>query len=380
MKMRIPAAIVAAILLSITAFTSPADAAGFKEQFSDTTDGSFDMSRWLDQAHGFMPVVSIITEPAVGYGIAGGLMFIHRPKEDVGQPLTSPPSMSGVMGFYTENETWGAGGFYQGHWRKDRIRYTGFAGYVSVNLTYYPPILSEQGIGFDFNIKGGGIVQRLEFRLGDSNWFLGAGYSYFQNTVKFGITETIPGLEDAEVDFHNGALGPIALYDSRDYNFTTNQGIFARANTDFYAPAFGADDEFITGKVYGLGWMPINSFVCGLRLDYRYSNGDTPFYSKPFVVLRGVPAMRYQAKYTAVIETEERWNITPRWAIDGFAGIGKAYGDDVSFSDAELVWGVGAGFRYKMARVYNLFAGIDVARGNEQWAVYIVVGQWWNGL
>jgi hypothetical protein len=372
--------LVLTLIIILTGANAPAGAEGFSEQFSDSTDGSFDMSRWLDSAYGFMPIVSIITEPAVGFGLSGGVLFIQRPKEDVGKPLTSPPSMFGAFGFYTENKSGGGGGFYQGHWRKDRIRYTAFAGLMSVNLTYYPPELSAQGIGFDFNIDGGGLVQRLVFRIKDSHWFLGAEYSYFANTVKFSATQQIPGLEDAELDFHNGGLGPLANYDSRDYNFTTNRGIYGHAKTIFYAPAFGADEDFITGVVYALGWLPIDPVVCGLRLDYRYSDGQTPFYSQPFVKLRGVPAMRYQDKYVTVIETEERWNITQRWAIDGFVGLGKAFGDDTSFSDAELVWAAGGGFRYKLARVYNLFGGIDVARGPEQWAVYIVVGQWWNGL
>ena len=165
MKFIIKAAVLVAILTSCIGLSEPARAGGFKAQFTDSTDGAFDMSRWLDSAYGFMPIVSIITEPAVGFGVSGGVVFIQRPREDVGKPLTTPPSMYGAMGFYTENKTWGTGAFYKGHWRKDRIRYLGFGGYMSVNLTYYPPILSDRGIGFDFNIEGGGIIQRLEFRL-----------------------------------------------------------------------------------------------------------------------------------------------------------------------------------------------------------------------
>lgn len=81
-----------------------------------------------------------------------------------------------------------------------------------------------------------------------------------------------------------------------------------------------------------------------------------------------------------VVETEERWDITGRWAADGFLGLGKAFGDENGFGDADLVYSVGGGFRYLLARHYNLYGGIDVARGPEQWAVYIIVGQYWNGL
>ena len=36
-------------------------------------DGWLDMSDFLDEAYGFVPLVILITEPAVGYSAAGGL-------------------------------------------------------------------------------------------------------------------------------------------------------------------------------------------------------------------------------------------------------------------------------------------------------------------
>jgi hypothetical protein len=380
MKVFAKIAIALAVILSLCVIDDPAQANGFKKQFTDSLDGNFDLTKWLDQAYGFMPIVSLITEPAVGFGVAGGIVFIHRPVEERGKPLTSPPSMSGAMGFYTENESWGGGAFYEGHWRKDKYRYMGFLGYVSMNLTYFPPALSEQGIGFDFNIEGGGLVQRLLYRIKRSPWFVGAEYSYFKNTVEFKPTQDIPGFDGFKQDFHLGDLGAIGLYDTRDYNFTTNLGLYSQAKAEFYAPVFGSDYEFQKYSVYGLGWRPYKSVVFGLRLDGRFSSGEVPFFSKPFVKLRGIPAMRYQDDYAVVVETEERWDISRRWAVDGFVGLGKAYGGENSFSDAELVYSVGGGFRYLLARQYNLYGGIDVARGPEQWAIYIVVGQWWNGL
>ena len=81
------------LLLSVSAAQG-----GFSEQFTDTLDGSFDASGWLSKRYGFIPVVSIITEPAIGPGAAVGLGFLHRAQEDLGKPITSPPSVSGVFG------------------------------------------------------------------------------------------------------------------------------------------------------------------------------------------------------------------------------------------------------------------------------------------
>ena len=47
--------------------------------FRSPEDGWFDVSGFLDQKYGFIPLVIPITEPAVGYGAAGGLAFIDKP-------------------------------------------------------------------------------------------------------------------------------------------------------------------------------------------------------------------------------------------------------------------------------------------------------------
>jgi hypothetical protein len=45
-------------------------------------DGWLDMSGFLDKAYGFVPLVIPITEPAVGYGAAAGLVFIDRTRNE----------------------------------------------------------------------------------------------------------------------------------------------------------------------------------------------------------------------------------------------------------------------------------------------------------
>jgi len=369
----------AAVVLVAVCLLSPASvqAVDFSAEFIDSTDNHFDLSRWLDKVYGFMPMFSLITEPAVGFGIAGGIVFIHRPEADRGKPLTTPPSMSVLMGFYTENGSWGTGAFHQGYWRKDTIRYQGGLMYTSPNLTVYPPSLDGLGIGF--NIKGGMFLQRIEFRVKGAPVFLGGRYIYFNNDITFDIPGSYPGNEDG-LNSSIGSLGPLASFDTRNNVFTTNTGMYAQVIFDIYDEIFGSDFDFTKTKAYWLGWKPAGDFVLGLRLDGRSVNGDVPFYSLPSVKLRGIPAMRYQGEYVVVAETEERWNFARRWALDGFVGVGKAVPDGTSFGDAEAVWAGGGGFRYLLARNYQLFAGIDIARGPEDWAIYIVTGQWWNSL
>ena len=104
--------------------------------FRDSLDGAFDISKWLFDLHGFLPVISPITEPAVGYGLVGaGIYFIPKKKPSDGK--FRMPDIAGIGGGYTQNGTWFAGGGYAGFWKDDQIRYRGVFGYGDINLKYY---------------------------------------------------------------------------------------------------------------------------------------------------------------------------------------------------------------------------------------------------
>jgi len=59
--------------------TAQAPAAPAPSKFWSSDDGWFDVSGFLDEKFGFLPVVIPITEPAVGYGAAGALTFLSKP-------------------------------------------------------------------------------------------------------------------------------------------------------------------------------------------------------------------------------------------------------------------------------------------------------------
>ena len=63
-------------------------------------DGWPDLSGFLDEKYGFLPIVIPITEPAVGYGAVGGVMFICKPLGAAAQGL-GRPNITFVGGFGT---------------------------------------------------------------------------------------------------------------------------------------------------------------------------------------------------------------------------------------------------------------------------------------
>jgi hypothetical protein len=118
----------------------------------------------------------------MGFGLGGGLLYFHQgsdQQEHVGDPNQEggrmrPPSMSGVFGLGTDNDTWAGGGFHFGSWHEDHIRYAGAAGMASVNLKFYGGgDVRKTSDGLDYNLKGWLLFQQLMFRVSGTHAFVG---------------------------------------------------------------------------------------------------------------------------------------------------------------------------------------------------------------
>jgi hypothetical protein len=102
-------------------------------------------------------------------------------------------------------------------------------------------------------------------------------------------------------------------------------------------------------------FRPLGSTVYfAARGAARSSSDGAPFYLRPFVVLRGVQAMRYQGERAAEVEVELRWQAHPRFSVVGFAGAGVARTDAALADRDKTVTSGGGGFRYLLARTYGL--------------------------
>jgi len=347
-----------------------------EKPFKDTLDNAFDISYYLYNLHGFLPIVSPITEPAVGYGAVGsGLFFI--PKKKVPEGKYVPPDIVGFAGGYTQNKTWFAGAGYFGFWKDDHIRYRGAGGYGDIHLKYY-----GKGDGFlnnnpaDFTIKVSALLQQAIFRIGDSNFLLGGKYIFAKTKVIAFEDSKLPWVDPKEFDLINSGIGAIGEFENFDNIFSPNKGFRINVTYNQFLKGLGSDCNYGTLSTFALYFQPVipDRWISGLRTEYQMSTGDAPFYAYPFLIMRGVPAMRYQGTYTILGETEQLVMLTRRWGVVGFGGYGKTFSDN---NEKNSAWNAGGGFRYLLARVFGLRMGIDVARGPEEWAVYIVFGNSW---
>jgi hypothetical protein len=349
--------------------------------FIDPKDGQLDMSDFLLKHKGALPVPIVITEPAVGYGLGLGLLFFSGPVADADPDPSDnrahrvPPNVTALGGLYTENGTWAAAVGHFHTWDEDRYRYLGALAKIDAHLDYFG--LSSQPRAY--TLQGTALFQQFLARIADSRWYGGVRYVFFDSSSTF-AGSSIPGeLGNLQKDQRIGAGSLILDYDSRDNIFYPAAGSFAEFETQFARTGFGGTENYNVYAARGFIWMPLShALILGLRLDTKFSTGDIPFYAQPYVDLRGVQKGRYQDRNAITTEAELRWDVTPRWSLLGFTGVGKAYGRLQSFSAAQNVQSVGAGFRYLIARKLGVSIGIDVAHSKDQNAFYIQVGSAWR--
>lgn len=350
------------------------------DHFVDEEDGAFDVSNWLATASGFLPIAMPITEPAVGYGLAGGLVFIHRPREEMVRAYEekdpAPPSMSFALGGYTENGSWLVGGGHFGSWDDDSIRYTGAIGRASINLDFYG-VGDRLSRGVKLNMDGWFLYQDILFRLAETPLLMGFNYTYTNLDTRASLGLELPGLGPFEWDSQNAGFGLDIVWDTRDTTFTPSSGIYSKVQLKHFDESLGGDFKYNAWHFNNVGWIPFGEkLVLGLRLDLDYAGKGAPFYGMPFVVMRGIPAMRYLDHAVATGEAEVRWNVTSRWAAVFFAGVGYT-GETMTDLDSGPIPAGGVGFRYHLARKLGLWAGLDFARSETTNAVYITVGNAW---
>jgi len=366
---------------------APAAKPGFWQTLHDPQDGKLDMSEWLLNHRGVLPVPIVITEPALGYGGGVALMFFHRPQGSAAMRTTASgktrfisPNIYGVMGMKTENGSNAYGGGAMLHFDEDRWRYKGGVAKASFNLDFYTQgkFFPAQEIGY--NVDGLASFQQVSRRIGDDDFYVGLSWIYMDLDVAFDTASDSQFFTDRELAQKSSGLGLMLEYDTRDNPFTPSSGWTAALDANFYREGFGGDVDFDSYRAHAFAYWPVwdKRLVIGGRLDLRAVDGDVPFYRLPYVDMRGIAAGRYQDRRAAMAETELRWNLTPRWALIGFVGAGRAWGRRDSFGDATTAVAKGAGFRYLLARKLGMYGGLDYAWGPDDHTFYIQMGSAWR--
>jgi hypothetical protein len=359
----------------------PLQAGEFKERFLDEEDGMLDISNYLANPGRFLPVPLVITEPAVGYGLGLAAVFL-QPRKEAGESGWTRPNISAVAAMATENGTSGGALADLRHWGDGSLKTKAVGITASVNLDFYRKnSLTGKVRPLRYNLDVDAAILGVEKATPVKNLSVQLDYTFAKIKTKIANSAIPPGiLPERDAVRISGLTGSL-VYDSRDNLFSPQSGVFSK--TSFFASdeAFGADRNFQRlSQVAILYWQLNDRWMAGLKMDGQIVFGDFPFYAKPFIALRGVPAMRYQGESVAFAELEVQYKLTDRFRVLGFAGGGKAWDSIGSIDFDQSVLSGGLGLRYRIARKFGLDMGLDLATSGDDSAIYLQFGSAWLGM
>ena len=158
--------LIASLLLSLM---PTVNAASFIDKYMfDPDDGMLDASRYLSEVPlGFLPVPTIITEPATGNGLALLGVFFHESDEQKKQRITHsdnskhfvlPSNISLVGAGATANGSKGFGFGHMGFWLKDTVSSASkknFLAEILKALSYLSPryFISMRKLKFSYSFE-----------------------------------------------------------------------------------------------------------------------------------------------------------------------------------------------------------------------------------
>src|SRR5215218_4417600 len=205
----------------------------------DSLDGKFDLSDYIIDANGFVPIPYIITEPALG-GFGGALFPVFIKKRPAyrdavkGRLQVTPiaPDITGGGVIYTANKTWGTFGFRSGTIVKRRIKYAVGGGYIHLNMSFYKTFEQIGEKELKFTIDAIPAVLQGTKRLVLSRWYAGFKYIFLKTSVSFRGDSTLRLLVDSlNLDRLINQFGIIVEMDSRDNIFTPDKDL--KIHVDF---------------------------------------------------------------------------------------------------------------------------------------------------
>ncbi len=321
------------------------------------------------------------SSPAIGGGLQVIAARFFKADEE------SQTSVLGAGGGYYTSDTWfvGAGGAY--NFAQDRWRITGGVGYLDAKYDFYGigDGAADRDIAFPINQTGAAAFAKVLRNVG-ANWYVGAGYRYFDSKV--GLRVSLPAFPEIEEILRVGervvTKGPTlsATYDTRDLNTNPRTGSVITLEGFFgTSSAFGSSEDYRKLTVAANRYWPITErYVVAGRISACGATEDAPFFDLCLYGanndLRGYTAGRYQDLRTIAAQAELRAQFTPRWGGVVFAGVGQVAPSFGDVNSDNRLPAAGFGVRWMAAPENKVNIRADLAWGKDEDALfYLSIGE-----
>ncbi len=364
------------IILPLLVLLAPL--AGAQESTTDTRPGLApdirdDESKLKVQRGNFVVVPIPISNPTLDSGlVVGGAYFYPQTEE---QKKLQPASLTAMGGLYTSNDSRAFVIAQQNYWRNDRWRFTGALGGADLRLSLLAPDETSDGSSVDWRINGQFLFAKLSRRI-KGDWYGGV------LTRVVNANQSISTIDaNAETEFELGdvtsaGLGAVIEYDARDNPFYSTSGQYFKIDALFNDESVGSDSTYQSysdafRSYHGLS----DSVVLAWEVQGCKRGGTVPLWDACTIKLRGFSVTDYLGKVSASSQAEARWQLSKRWGVVGFAGVGYFGSSFNEFRSRESIPSYGAGVRFTVLPAKRINLRVDFARSRDDEAVHISVGE-----
>ncbi len=316
--------------------------------------------------------------PQLGWTLAVGAAYFLDSKN---ASETKPPSVIGVFGMTSENGSGAYGAGAKLYLMDDNLRVVLGGGYLDVRYNFYGIGNDVPDLGFDIDIlqKGPVFASSASLRVW-KKLYAGIGFlgGDIETRARFNL-QLPPGFPDPALDLSvRGIMLPLEI-DSRDDEQFPHSGWLAKLNTILYRKSYGSDFDTETFTLGVNHYWPVRGEdVVASRFVIRATGEDAPFFILSSfgggTDLRGYPAGRYRDRMMFAVQSEYRWQVTNRWIVTGFVGVGEVAERFSDFGE-NLLPAAGAGLRYVLSDKHRVSLSFDIATGEDGSEYYFGVNE-----
>lgn len=310
----------------------------------------------------FVPLPYVNYDRAFGFSVGAIPLMMFNPST---KDTISPSSLAGVIGSYSENETWFLIGFGKLYLKEDtwRVLYAGGVGDFNYQFFVGQPI--NQWIGYQTNL-GFAFLEVKRKIVPD----LYGGVNYLFTQFETSIQDPI---DSAEITTLHG-LGFAVDLDKRSNVSYPRSGFYTAVDLTTYPSAFGNENVSNQIDFEFNQYIPVrqNIDVFAARLYAGFGLGDVSFNQQIIVRdidLRGYSQGQYRGNYLFALQGEYRWNLFKRFGAVGFAGVASVFGSNNEEDNGKLLPGIGCGIRYTFVEDTHSNIGVDIATGTGDWSL-----------
>ena len=337
----------------------------------DLPDLRDDESEQTLQKRDFVVVPIPISNPTIGTGLvlAGG--FFHPQREE--QAEVQPPSVTGAVGVYTDNDSYMFGVGHKAYWSENKWRLGALLAHTDFKLQLWTQLPDRTAL-FDWNIKGEVASLRIARKVA-GNWYVGGMFRGIDADQEFAINVPILlGMTDTST--REIGLGLYAEYDNRDKPTNPYTGRFFKFDALWNSENLGGDRTYHSYSANYRSYHSLSeSLVLAWELKGCARSKLTPLWDACRVPLRGFDANRYLGDRSAAGQAELRWRFFGKFGAVAFAGAGAYENLTSDFIDKDTITSYGVGFRYMVLKSQRVNLRIDYARSGSSDAVYVSVGE-----